>query len=314
MSPRPRPGRPVGVALLLLGLLAPAHGQEQDAAAPKFSAKGADTCLKCHDDAPVMAIFNTPHARGADARTPFAREHQCETCHGPAAAHAGRVKTGQERPPPPAFGPHATETVAQQNARCLTCHNDDHARFFWDDGAHAEAGLKCSSCHVLHQERDPVLAKATQAELCFGCHTREKNESLQPFSHPLRQGLMACSDCHEPHGQAGASLAAGPSINDTCVGCHAEKRGPFLWEHPPAAEDCTQCHRPHGSSQPAMLTQRPPLLCQNCHSQDGHPSVPFTAAGLPSGTPSAFLLVNSCANCHSQVHGSNHPSGNRLMR
>ena len=28
------------------------------------------------------------------------------------------------------------------------------------------------------------------------------------------------------------------SVNDNCYKCHAEKRGPFLWEHPPVRENC----------------------------------------------------------------------------
>jgi hypothetical protein len=63
-----------------------------------------------------------------------------------------------------------------------------------------------------------------------------------------------------------------------------------------------------------MLTSRAPLLCQSCHSQSGHPSIAYDADGLPAGTPSQFLLGQSCMNCHVQVHGSNHPSGSKLMR
>ena len=57
-----------------------------------------------------------------------------------------------------------------------------------------------------------------------------------------------------------------------------------------------------------------PLLCQSCHSQSGHPSIAYTADGLATGIPSQYLLGQSCLNCHEQVHGSNHPSGSKLMR
>jgi hypothetical protein len=66
-----------------------------------------------------------------------------------------------------------------------------------------------------------------------------------------------------------------------------------------------------------MLKTRPPFLCQQCHEVQGHPAVGYTPDGLPggSGTQSgAFLLAGSCTNCHSKVHGSNHPSGSKLMR
>ena len=50
------------------------------------------------------------------------------------------------------------------------------------------------------------------------------------------------------------------------------------------AEDCSLCHTPHGSVRPALLTKTPPLLCQQCHSAAGHPSVARTANSLPGGT------------------------------
>src|SRR4249920_3411601 len=60
------------------------------AEAPSYTKKGADTCLKCHDESskfPVLSIFKTRHARPSDPRTPFAKL-QCETCHGPGGHHA----------------------------------------------------------------------------------------------------------------------------------------------------------------------------------------------------------------------------------
>jgi DmsE family decaheme c-type cytochrome len=72
-----------------------------------------------------------------------------------------------------------------------------------------------------------------------------------------------------------------PTVNQTCYSCHAEKRGPVLWEHAPVAEDCALCHSPHGSVRQALLVKTPPLLCQQCHSAAGHPSVARTAG--PAG-------------------------------
>jgi DmsE family decaheme c-type cytochrome len=104
------------------------------------------------------------------------------------------------------------------------------------------------------------------------------------------------------------------TLNDTCYGCHAEKRGPYRWEHAPVAEDCSTCHDPHGSNHPGMVSLRGPMMCQGCHSQAGHPSFANTPDGLPAGMPSQYLLGRNCLNCHTQVHGSNHPSGSKLMR
>jgi DmsE family decaheme c-type cytochrome len=119
---------------------------------------------------------------------------------------------------------------------------------------------------------------------------------------PVREGAMECSSCHAVHGSVTTALLNHDTINDGCYSCHAEKRGPFLWEHAPVNENCLDCHDPHGSIRQAMLRLNPPRLCQQCHIETLHP----TEARLPT---SKFAIGRSCMNCHSNVHGSNHPSG-----
>jgi DmsE family decaheme c-type cytochrome len=181
---------------------------------------------------------------------------------------------------------------------------------------HEGASFACANCHKIHTPNDPVLSKATQPDVCYKCHKKQRADFFKPSTHPVRAGLMTCSDCHKPHGSGADALLAKPTVNQTCYTCHAEKRGPFLWEHAPVTEDCTTCHTPHGSVHPALLTKSAPLLCQQCHSKTSHNAAAYTGAALPGGSvaPSSYLLVGSCTNCHSQVHGSNHPSGPRLMR
>ena len=127
---------------------------------------------------------------------------------------------------------------------------------------------------------------------------------------------MACSDCHNPHGSGAAAMLAKPTLNQTCYSCHADKRGPLLWEHAPVAEDCSLCHQSHGSVRTALLNKSAPLLCQQCHSVSGHPAVARTGQALPGngGNGAIFVVAGACTNCHSQVHGSNHPAGAKLMR
>jgi DmsE family decaheme c-type cytochrome len=283
-------------------------------AAPQYSRRGADSCIACHDDEHVLAIFKTAHARHTDPRTPFGHgQLQCEACHGPGGAHAGRVRSGEDRPPIPMFGHDSPATVKERNDACLGCHQGNVEQH-WPLNAHEREGVACSSCHQIHAAHDPVLSKTTQAETCMGCHPQQRAQSQLPFTHPIRQERMACSDCHSPHGSIADFALLGRTLNDTCFTCHADKRGPYLWEHAPVTEDCSICHEPHGSSNPGMLRQRPPLLCQECHSEAGHPSVPLSGTQLPGATPSAQALGQGCANCHSRVHGSNHPSGAALMR
>ena len=280
----------------------------------EYSEKGADTCLMCHvegGDFPVFAIFKTKHANRADNRTPFAGL-QCEACHGPGKKHAdgGGGPDGINSQKSTSF-----LTPKERNKYCLECHQGN-ARIGWHASTHESNNLACSSCHKIHAERDPVLAMSTQPDVCYACHKKERADFSKPSTHPVRFGKMACSDCHSAHGSNSAAMLVKPTVNQTCYTCHAEKRGPFLWEHAPAAEDCTLCHHPHGSVNQARLKKNAPLLCQQCHSVAGHPSVARTNAALPGGAGggSAFLLAGSCLNCHSQIHGSNHPSGVKLMR
>ncbi len=77
---------------------------------------------------------------------------------------------------------------------------------------------------------------------------------------------MDCTICHTPHGSTNVRmLKVGNTVNDTCASCHAEKRGPFLWEHAAGRENCASCHDPHGSNNDRMLVAKEPMLCQRCH-------------------------------------------------
>jgi DmsE family decaheme c-type cytochrome len=280
--------------------------------ASAFSPKGADSCLACHNNAGVTGIFRTAHARPNDSNGPFGHGGlQCEACHGPGGAHvaagggplAGMVAFGAKTATPP----------LAQNAKCLGCHQAT-AGHAWATGAHAASDLACASCHTLHTAKDPMQNAAAQIEVCTTCHQAQHADLSKPSHHPLREDKMTCTSCHSPRGSTAPAQLVKNTVTETCTTCHAQFRGPFLWEHQPVAEDCANCHDAHGSAQPALLKIRPPFLCQTCHEGAGHPSIVGTPQGLAGGSPSAFLLGGSCVNCHSQIHGSNHPSGRALMR
>jgi len=203
--------------------------------------------------------------------------------------------------------------AAKQNEVCQSCHNESHL-FHWPGSMHDEEDVACASCHKVHAPQDPVFDAMAQQEVCFSCHPRIRSGTLKASSHPLRFGEMTCSDCHNPHDGTNDFLLKRSTVNDTCYTCHAEKRGPFLWEHAPVTEDCTLCHNAHGSNHAALLKQRSPLLCQQCHSIAAHPSTAYTTESADDVWAQRFLLGRSCTNCHSQVHGSNHPSGVSITR
>jgi DmsE family decaheme c-type cytochrome len=313
-DPIPRVVR-VGVAVLIAALTVCRAVADTPPAppAPAYSHKGADTCLGCHDDASLMGLFRTKHGRPTIPGAPFGHGGlQCEACHGPGDAHA--KARGKEPAGIVDFSHKGISSAAVQNGKCLACHQTNTAHL-WDTTKHAAAGLSCADCHSAHAALDPVRQVATQPQVCSGCHESQHSNLVKPFHHPLHEGKMACTSCHAAHGSSGPSSLVRESVTETCTMCHAEYRGPFLWEHQPVGEDCDNCHEPHGSVQPALLKVRPPFLCQQCHEGQGHPSAPMTPQGLPGGgMPSQFLVGGACLNCHSQVHGSNHPSGQALMR
>jgi DmsE family decaheme c-type cytochrome len=306
------------VLVVLFALLVPLGGLTQTSddaeSPPSYSREGADSCFACHDDQKTLSIFRTQHAVPTDPRGPFGHgQLQCESCHGPLGDHAGRVRRGQERPPAANFGSDKATPVDEQNGLCLACHQAD-AGFGWHGNGHDTNDISCADCHTLHASRDSVMQTSTQAEVCFDCHQQQRSQSLKPYAHPIRQGKMDCGGCHSTHGESPDWQFVRQTLNDTCFQCHAEKRGPYLWEHPPVAENCSNCHNAHGSNHPGMVELRDPMMCQGCHSQAGHPSLVNDGDGLPGAAPSPYLLGRSCLNCHTQVHGSNHPSGSKLMR
>ncbi len=287
-----------------------------------YASGGESTCLECHDETeefPVLSILKTPHAPKADRRTPFAVEG-CQACHGPSAAHV----EDNDNMPGILFG--SSQPAAPQSDVCLGCHQGKVA-MHWVGGVHEAEGLSCTSCHTIHigEEAggDPILSKNvsreraanSQAELCFDCHPQERAQSYRMSTHPIRYGQMNCSDCHSPHGSSGPVQLVKPTLNETCYRCHAEKRGPFLWEHAPVREDCAECHVPHGSNHRALLKNRSAWLCQQCHMAQYHPSTARTRQSIKRkfGLDSK-LLDRDCLNCHFEVHGSNHPGGVRWTR
>jgi len=301
--------------LLCLSLISAAAEQAPEPP-PGGDYVGADICSECHEEK-FEQILPSRHAQMNDLRTPFAKQG-CETCHGRGETHA--LSEGEKFDGLVVYGKSSAVPAEAQNARCLGCHQDT-GRMHWQGSAHESADLMCTSCHLIHQP-DGILQKARESDLCTECHTRVRADLHKASAHPVRDGLVTCTDCHSPHGAAGPKGLKDLTVNQACFHCHAEKRGPFLWEHEPVTEECTTCHSPHGSNNPALLVRRPPLLCQECHQvQAGHynaeldwPPTSIAGSGGGGGVKGRMMLGANCMNCHSQVHGSNHPSGAALQR
>ncbi len=286
----------------------PGRGGAPSAAAQAPAASGyvgEAMCLTCHEDR-AKGYHGSPHSRAADPRTPAAKRG-CESCHGPGQAHvdAGGDKTKIKRP--------SAMTAAEVTDTCTACHNKgEHA--MWDGSAHESRGISCVRCHSIHEfkSENGQLKTETQIDTCVQCHP-DKVQKLNRSAHmPVREGKLQCMTCHNVHGsQNERLLRRGSSVSEACASCHTEKRGPFLWEHAPVRENCATCHDPHGSSNDRMLVAKLPMLCQRCHAHTRHPSTIYDNKGVNTNNR---LFARACVACHSNIHGSNHPSGHTFAR
>ena len=287
----------VSLFLFACALLALRAAVAEDAPPPAAAGfAGSQACLTCHEEQGHTLV----HPR-IDPQDP-----RCESCHGPGQAH---VDGGGD---PALMRSFAELPPAQANARCQACHTWQEQRF-WSAGAHSRAGVTCVSCHAVHRAEGAnphLLRQPDELSTCLGCHGVMRTRTWKSSHMPVREGKLSCGDCHNPHGSASERMLRDPSQQENCYRCHAEKRGPTLFEHPPVRENCMNCHDPHGSMHENLLVTRPPRLCQNCHVNPRHPSEPRQV----TGSGSRFVFNKACVNCHTSVHGSNHPAGVRQQR
>lgn len=275
--------------------LAPATARAQRTPDKTSTQVGNDTCLTCHEDA--AKVFSTS-AHGRSPKGAVA----CEACHGSGSAHATDPQSSNILNPKKA-------SAAQANEACLSCHAGTKGVQHWSGSRHAAADVRCATCHQGHAPwtADHALRAKTVNDTCTTCHAQVKKAMFQRSSHPLRNGQVQCTSCHNPHGSAGEKALVKTTINETCYSCHREKRGPFLFEHAPVRESCATCHVPHGSNNTMLLKTQTARLCQSCHLLGHHQTVAVKPGEV-------WTQNRACVNCHAQIHGSNHPSGAIFQR
>lgn len=290
-----------------------------DSQAPSQSGQyvGGQVCQGCHP-AISAAFTRNPHFRSVALGNEPPERTGCEGCHGPGALHATSAD-------PEKIVRFSGLSPWEAQDRCLGCHAGDFGKMHIRRSAHLTAEVGCSSCHSIHEPHGtgPLLAQP-EREVCYGCHQEIRARFDMPFKHRVNEGAMDCTDCHNPHGAPVATwrTAHAPRMtlqafgNDLpCTGCHTDKRGPFLHEHPPVrSEGCASCHEPHGSTNPRLLSRPAAFaLCLECHSDIG--GFGTRGAGIPGPGPWFHNLADpsfrECVLCHARIHGSN---ADRLFR
>jgi DmsE family decaheme c-type cytochrome len=284
------------------------------------SAADPPVCATCHEQAHTSTTM-TAHGAKNDASGSM-----CQACHGDASAH---IKDPAKNKPANLI---KRGTFAEKTAVCMTCHAGSRHLAFWEAGRHARNEVTCSSCHAIHGRlKEPRVAPYTTSfrdieadtHNCSTCHQQIRAATLKPSHHPIQEGKVKCSDCHNPHGALTQAMLKHETVNQQCYSCHTEKRGPYVFSHPPVDDNCLSCHTPHGSSHTFLLNEKAPNLCQDCHDWSRHPGSfyggqhAWTIREGMSGTPGAFnpgvstrFIARACLNCHNAIHGSNAP-GNR---
>jgi len=294
------------------GLLKPANNEDSDYV-------GTDTCKACHEDH-FNAFAHTSHAKLADIGSWKNKITGCESCHGPGKKH---VEGDGDKTKIISFTNKSAKEISET---CLTCHagKEEHNNF--RRGEHWRNDIGCIDCHSPHSTTSgrnvassnifpttsnaekPGLSTAkllskNEPQLCLGCHGEVKPQFNAPFHHKVLEGAMKCSDCHNPHGGfelKQTRLATGSDA--ACVKCHADKQGPFTYEHAPVkTEGCVACHTPHGSANPRLLKYSAVnQLCLTCHSVDHG-----VGAAEPAGPAhNQNAQYSNCTACHVKIHGS----------
>lgn len=302
-----------GRLLACAGLLAPLAWAQT---APTYV--GTETCMLCHEDITKAFDGNPHHVLQLDTRHGPAggpkegpkegwKGKACEACHGPGSAHAESLDKKDIRNP-------ARLAPGESDRLCLTCHLNQPTHVGRIQNSHAKNQVACVACHTMHKTPEELVVRKPDDvnRKCASCHVAEWARFQAPYKHKLPEGAMSCVDCHNPHGRNATSTvrAVATSNEPGCYRCHAEKLGPFIYEHSPVRTDgCMACHEPHGSANPRMLTRHQPrVVCLECHANAGLVSA---ANGNRIGSvPPAFHDLRNprfqnCVDCHVKIHGSN---------
>lgn len=184
---------------------------------------GREACADCHVDVADQ------HSRA---------RHQtvaCETCHGPAAAHAGD---------PSAQAP----VVPRERRFCPRCHGYDPSRptgFPQIDPVLHNPLKPCVECHQPHAPEPPILPSS-----CAACHGEIAR--VKVVSH---HATLDCTQCHRtPDAHRDTPRLVGaekPRTREFCGTCHAKDAASSktiprvdLATHG-SRYLCWQCHYPH---------------------------------------------------------------------
>lgn len=225
-------------------------------------------CYSCH-----VSQLDTNYDIGTDTyHTTWAEPGiNCETCHGPSAAHNDIARATPKGQPLPELRIISTKTMttAQRNDSCSGCH------------------AKASPLTPAYQPGDRFydhydLAPLEDADFYPDGRDLGENYTLTSWSMSpcVKSGQLDCMHCHTSSGRYRFKQE---KFNHACLPCHADKvQNPAAHTHHPAGSDgskCVSCHMPmtafarmnrsdHSMLPPtpaATLAYQSPNACNLCH-------------------------------------------------
>lgn len=261
---------------------------------------GAEDCLDCHDDVGEFYI-HSPHAAERGLSVPGQPDvFGCEACHGPGSLHVDEGGDGW------ILGVEAMQAFDDQNraAMCTQCHTSMDLHYA--SSPHAGTEVSCADCHADQVHfgglARPAKEYRNRSEFCLQCHTAVSAQFRLAFRHRVLEGDLSCSDCHDHH--RGQDITTFEAANATCLGCHPQMSGPFVFEHGgTSGERCSDCHLPHGSHNDKLLTQDGNGLCLQCHYEVAFSPDDWELDGAVHR--GALQGEARCYDCHREIHGSN---------
>ena len=230
----------------------------------------------------------------ADSDDPDATRLACVTCHDPHETQRPRFL--RDKPDKLCAQCHPNE------AGTLAGQHDFRSQLETQNGRDLTASEtgKCGFCHAVHNANGPMMWTATKGipgnadDLCIQCHQTGGLASAKPATalrhptgprttemhvaladalplfdasgHRKRDGLVACSSCHDPHADPDKTpklLRSGPPVSMLCTSCHPRQALLAEGLHDPnlpsdvwpeaaraKADVCMACHQAH-SNDPA---------------------------------------------------------------
>jgi DmsE family decaheme c-type cytochrome len=258
---------------------------------------GNERCLRCHraygeeGRGSLFALYALSPRILVNAR------RGCEGCHGPGSKHVDGTIEAITNP--------RRLTKQGQADLCFSCHTvamlaGDRELHF---PGHGSNHVTCLNCHRVHSPAAEKNLREEPNRLCMKCHQDVLAEFGLRSRHPVRpeeptplfsvrEGKVRCIDCHRAYSRRRDPTGREPTV-ETCQGCHADTRGPFLFSHDAGSAEmvdgCGACHLAHGSPNRHLLRATGRSLCVTCHTD-------FSAAHFPG---------QNCSSCHRDIHGSN---------